>query len=128
MAFGFVQGEVERAHGVGDRPGVEFADAVVLRQAALRREAHAGADGHPIADAGDGTGAAEVAGYDAERRAGHRLRAILIEAAGNGRDVLAAAQLGGALGDELVAGPVEAVAPDANVPPALGNRVSGRRR
>src|SRR5690606_20312088 len=65
LALDLLDGEAEAAVDERDGGGVEVADAVVLRQAGLRAQAHAGADGDAVADGGDGAGAAEVAGDDA---------------------------------------------------------------
>src|SRR5712692_6561996 len=47
--------------------GVKVSGAFCLRQAALRREAHGGIDGLPIAHGAHGRTAAEVTGYDTQR-------------------------------------------------------------
>ncbi len=120
-------GQAELPVDVRDGEAVEVADAVVLRQAGLGAEAHAGADGDAVADAGDGARAAEVAGDYAQRRGGHLAGTGLVELAHDLGDVGPTEELSRALGDELVARAVEAVAAHAGLEPGFGHGVAAGR-
>jgi hypothetical protein len=76
----------------------------------------------------DGTAAAEVAADDAQGggAGGQRGRPELVQPAGAAGDVGPGEQLGGALGDKLVASAVEAVAPNPGRVPGRGDGVTRR--